>query len=268
MISDARIDDEAGSARQGFQAFADASSREGKPAVTYEVEDWRDDRGGAPETAAVPVRRRSWLGAGVLAGSVSLAAVAGVLLTRENPERTVEARTPVETQGPQMTVQVAQMSETMAPVAAAPGPKLEVLAPPVRTAALTIPPRAAPPSGSPSAPFIPRRSPVEPLLRAPAPLPGQDTTARAPPTRPPFNCADAPTLARAMVCSDRRLAALDQRMKQAYTAALAAGAPAELLNADQEDWLSLREDAAQDSPDAVASAYRQRIAELRQSSDF
>jgi uncharacterized protein len=65
-----------------------------------------------------------------------------------------------------------------------------------------------------------------------------------------------------MVCADMRLAAADQRMKEAYAAALAAGAPYRRLAREQEDWLELREDAAHVSRGAVLSAYRQRTREL------
>lgn len=65
-----------------------------------------------------------------------------------------------------------------------------------------------------------------------------------------------------MVCADRRLARLDQRMKRAYEAALAAGASPGRLRRDQEEWLDVREDAAAHSRAAVADIYRQRIEEL------
>lgn len=75
-------------------------------------------------------------------------------------------------------------------------------------------------------------------------------------------CGDAPTRAYEMVCRDRGLAEADRRMKRAYSAALAAGVPPDALRHDQEDWLAVREDAAQVSPRAVADLYRQRTREL------
>jgi uncharacterized protein len=65
-----------------------------------------------------------------------------------------------------------------------------------------------------------------------------------------------------MVCRDPGLAAMDRSMKQAYAAAVAAGAPTDELAADQEDWLEVREEAATYSRRAVADIYRQRIDEL------
>ena len=65
-----------------------------------------------------------------------------------------------------------------------------------------------------------------------------------------------------MLFRSMRLAALDRQMKQAYAAALAAGASPDALAADQDDWLDVREDAARQSRWAVASVYRQRIDEL------
>jgi uncharacterized protein len=59
-----------------------------------------------------------------------------------------------------------------------------------------------------------------------------------------------------------RVAAADQRMKQAYAAALDAGAPYHLLQRDQAEWLEVREDAAQVSRGAVLDVYRQRTREL------
>jgi len=80
-------------------------------------------------------------------------------------------------------------------------------------------------------------------------------------------CADAASAARRLVCSDMRLAALDRRMKQAYAAAVSAGASPEALAADQDDWLQVREAAARESRYAVANVYRQRIDELWALSD-
>jgi hypothetical protein len=40
------------------------------------------------------------------------------------------------------------------------------------------------------------------------------------------------------------------------------GIPYRELRAEQDDWLSIREQAARRSPEAVASIYRQRIGEL------
>lgn len=86
-----------------------------------------------------------------------------------------------------------------------------------------------------------------------------------PPRRDP--CAEAPSLAAQMVCRDPALAAADRRMRRAYDEALAAGVPAEILALEQSDWRDIREMAAQRSPRAVASIYRQRTDELRMMAD-
>lgn len=65
-----------------------------------------------------------------------------------------------------------------------------------------------------------------------------------------------------MVCDDPELARLDRRLDGAFEQAVASGVPYRSLRAEQDDWLSIREDAARQSPAAVASVYRQRIAEL------
>ena len=70
-----------------------------------------------------------------------------------------------------------------------------------------------------------------------------------------------------MVCEDPELAAADRRLSQAYRAAVAAGAPEEVLRDEQQDWLNLREDAAQRSRRAVADVYEQRIGDLERQLD-
>lgn len=110
-------------------------------------------------------------------------------------------------------------------------------------------------------------APSPPPPREVAAAPVARDAATVEPARPSFDCRDAPTLAREMVCSDRELAAMDRRMKQAYSAALAAGAPENELAADQADWLDIREEAAHRSRRSVANIYNQRIEELRAAAD-
>ena len=262
MTSSERSADGDSSALQGFQAYADDSPRGAETPANPLVDDRWDDGGDASDTDVVPSRRRHWAGVGVVAGGAALALVAGALLARDEGASAVPAPAPVIGQAARMNIQVVPAAETISLPPPPTGPKLEVLPPPPRATALVMPQRTP---LSPRA-FQPPR-PLEPAGRqressvAPS---GQDVAALALSPRPSFACSDALTLARAMVCGDRRLAILDQRMKQAYAAALAAGAPEDLLREDQEDWLNVREDAAQDSRDAVAAVYHQRIAELRE----
>jgi uncharacterized protein len=65
-----------------------------------------------------------------------------------------------------------------------------------------------------------------------------------------------------MVCSDPALAAADRHLARAYQRALRFGVPYDLLRAQQEDWLAVREEAARRSPRAVAGLYDQRIEQL------
>ena len=51
-------------------------------------------------------------------------------------------------------------------------------------------------------------------------------------------------------------------MSRAYAAALAAGGSQDQLNAEQADWLAIREDAARYSRRAVLNVYEQRTREL------
>ena len=87
------------------------------------------------------------------------------------------------------------------------------------------------------------------------------------PPQPSFDCRFARTPAQRMVCEDPELAAADRRLSQAYRAAVAAGAPEGVLRDEQQDWLNLREDAAQRSRRAVADVYEQRIGDLERQLD-
>jgi uncharacterized protein YecT (DUF1311 family) len=128
-----------------------------------------------------------------------------------------------------------------------------VAAPPAQ---LVIPRPAPARATAPLPPALPRETPS-------AVETGQAAAVRTLPEPRRFDaCADAPTPAYEMVCSDRWLAEADRRMKRAYSAALAAGVPPDALRRDQEDWLDVREGAAQISRRAVADIYRQRTREL------
>ncbi|MCR5873756.1 hypothetical protein LRS10_05935 [Phenylobacterium sp. J426] len=80
--------------------------------------------------------------------------------------------------------------------------------------------------------------------------------------RPSFDCRYAGTRAERMVCGDAELARLDRQLDRAFDRAVSSGIPYRALRAEQDDWLSIREQAARRSPEAVESIYRQRIAEL------
>ena len=273
MTSYERNADGGPSALRGFQAYADDSPRDHEAPATDVVDDRWDDDGennqDNQDAQGAPPRQRRWVEAGVLAGVVAVGAVAGAFIARVDGKPVVLATTSSTADDAGLSVQVASMAETLTNPPPASGPKLEVLAPSIQAAPAMV--RGAPPplqivpsrAVQPSPPL----QPVERRQEFAVPPSGQDTPAMASATQPSFACSDAPTLARAMVCGDRRLAILDQRMKQAYAAALSAGAPGEVLREDQEDWLSVREDAAQNSRDTVAAVYRQRIAELRQLAD-
>lgn len=125
--------------------------------------------------------------------------------------------------------------------------KMDVLAPGMAEA-------AAPPP-----PMVSDEPPVDDAAAAPS------ATA---PAGPSFDCAAHLTRGQAAVCADPGLAALDRRMARAYGQALAAGAPAGDLRADQADWRAAREDAAERSPGAVAQVYDERIRELTDLADY
>lgn len=163
---------------------------------------------------------------------------------------------------PAVPIEVAAVT----PQAVTPPPtgKLEVLPPELAKAAQARAPVAAPRRPTPviEAP-APAPAPAAPEVREIPPAPPR--IAAAPPrpvVQPSFNCRYASSRSERMVCGDPELARLDRRLDRAFERAVASGIPYRELRAEQDDWLSIREDAARRSPDAVGSIYRQRIAEL------
>lgn len=65
-----------------------------------------------------------------------------------------------------------------------------------------------------------------------------------------------------MFCANPELRRADRRLQRALGRALTAGAPRRQLLAEQSDWLSIRDDAAERSYTALANVYEQRIGEL------
>lgn len=110
--------------------------------------------------------------------------------------------------------------------------------------------------------------PRPPVLPAPGPT-AQTRPARGPGAEPSpsFNCRFSQSRAEQMICDDPDLAAADRRLNDAYEQAIASGVPRRALRQEQDRWLSIRDEAAKDSPRAVAQAYAQRIAELLEIAD-
>ena len=79
---------------------------------------------------------------------------------------------------------------------------------------------------------------------------------------PSFNCRFKQTRAEQMICENPDLAAADRRLNDAYEQAIASGVPRRALRQEQDRWLWIRDEAANNSPRAVAQVYAQRIAEL------
>ena len=77
-----------------------------------------------------------------------------------------------------------------------------------------------------------------------------------------FDCARAASHAEEMVCSDPALAAADRHLARAFQRAVRLGVPYDLLEAEQNSWMVVREEAARRSPRAVAAIYDQRIEQL------
>lgn len=190
------------------------------------------------------------VGAG-LATAVALGLAFG-LWTRGDLDDTDTSDRPMAavTTSPAVPVEVAAVQPPTPPPSSGP---LEVLPPDMARAA------AANAARLPAQPS-PQRVPDAETAAAPA-------SAHAPEPRvePGFDCGGAASRAERMVCADAELARLDRRLNGAFNEAVAAGVPRRSLRLDQDDWLQAREDAArQAGPEAVASVYRQRIAELRE----
>ena len=68
-------------------------------------------------------------------------------------------------------------------------------------------------------------------------------------------------------CNDPAILEEEADLQQAYGRAVTAGAPADALRSTQIEWLLKRDEAGRRSPAALASAYRQRIAQLNAMAD-
>lgn len=214
--------------------------------------------------AEPPPEPRSWRGPLIASGATVALIAAGVgwAVLRDPAEPAMPAPPPVAASSskPLEVVMVAPPPPTIPTVTE----RMEVLpqgrVTPARPSAAqaVIPIAPAPPQ------VTARAEPPSPPLEAPSVIPAaREASVRTAAEPRRFDaCREAPTRAYEMVCSDRRLAEADRRMKRAYSAALAAGVPPDELLRDQEDWLDVREDAARISPRAVADIYRQRTREL------
>lgn len=248
----------------GFHSYADDTPRDAPEEVAGPLAaGWSD----TPAWRAVEPPPPSWRLP--VAASAAVVALIGagvgwaVLRDPAAPPAPEAAAAPSET----LEVVVTDPPPPPTPVG---GERLEVLPQPGAASARTplaevvipvtpeVPATPAPPRAMAEAPPPPAPREAPSVAQA-----AQDASVRRRPEPPRFNaCRDAPTRAYEMVCSDRRLAEADRRMKRAYSAALAAGVPPDELRRDQEDWLDVREDAAHVSRRAVADIYRQRTREL------
>jgi uncharacterized protein YecT (DUF1311 family) len=241
-----------------------------------------------PAGSAPPPHRRESINRKTLLGGLAAAVAAGLLFglwARPEFGDDGRAREPMKAAPATADAPLAQVPiEVNAPVVTPPpqvdGP-LEVLpqdlaraaeaARPVVPAPVARPPVARPPVQVARAP---QGSPASAVVRAPPAQVAVIDPPRAIPTRPApariaeqdvspgFNCRYARSRSEQMVCGDSELATLDRRLNRAFSRAVGSGVPYRELRADQDDWLSIREQAARRSPEAVASIYRQRIREL------
>jgi len=165
--------------------------------------------------------------------------------------------------GPDQLVQIEVMKPTFSPVPQALD-RLEVL--PADVKLPQAPSEAAPEpiqtNNAPPVASVTRQASEPPAalpqrtMGTPAPSGGRRQPERA------SDCLSAPSRADRMLCDDAELAGWDHELSAAYSRALRAGAPPQILREEHEDWLAIREDAAHYSRRALVSVYDQRIGEL------
>jgi uncharacterized protein YecT (DUF1311 family) len=188
---------------------------------------------------------------GLTLGVVARPRLAAISAPKPAPMRPVSPQPDAQMPGAQMKVMVLAPALAPVPAAAPRADRLDVL-----------PASQRPGASVASAPPTPRLSPLK--VSPPAPTATDPVIADSPPARPraDADCSGAHSAAEAMVCADPDLARADRRLTRAYRAAARSGVPLGQLRAEQDDWLAIREDAAQRSPRAVAQIYDQRIEEL------
>jgi uncharacterized protein len=84
--------------------------------------------------------------------------------------------------------------------------------------------------------------------------------------KPAFDCARAKNAAERMICADRSLAALDQRLARLYADTLALAFDRERLRASQLAWLRERDKCS--TGDCIRTAYEQRIEAIEHSGEM
>jgi uncharacterized protein YecT (DUF1311 family) len=154
-------------------------------------------------------------------------------------------------------------------------PALETLSPETIEAGQRsfAPPEPQPLDELPPAPEPPQPPPAPEARWAPEPPWAREApqapVAREPQMvwRPSFDCRQAQSLAEELICTDAVLAAADRHMARAFDRAVRSGVPLRQLQAEQRDFMAMREDAARRSPRALASLYDQRIADLNAMAD-
>lgn len=263
----------------GFKTYADDTPRP----LQFDpwAEDFERDRdwGRSSDDDFEPPRRRRRMAWPALAvfSALALGVAAGVALSERGgswtspPTRQVPAAsaTTAEAMQKQMRVEVRPEPATEIPIPPVKAPRMQVLP----DAPAILPPERSSRRDTAAAPQMVARLAPPPPAKIAAPAPPAITGASSEPVRAPvapvlariepsFDCRSARSYGRQIVCGDPELAAADRRMTRALAAAIAAGAPRQDVQADQDDWELIREDAARHSRRAVANIYAQRIEEL------
>lgn len=225
------------------------------------------ERSGPPGREAPRRMNRKALLAGV-AGVCALGLAFGLMA---RPQLITDGLKPAD--GPPRQIEL-EMADPPPEPKLAERPPLETLSPETIAAGerAVAPPEPVPaPAPEPPEPPIARDAPEAPWAPEPpwALEPPRAPVAREPlrASRPSFDCRQAQSLAEEMVCTDAVLSAADRHMARAFERAVRSGVPLRQLQAEQRDFMAMREDAARRSPRALASLYDQRIDDLNAMAD-
>jgi len=118
----------------------------------------------------------------------------------------------------------------------------------------SLPPNPQTPANAVATALTPATAPL------PAPVPAATSSVAPVPFKPSFDCSKASNNIERMICADPTLSALDVELSKQYSRVLATATDQRQLKAQQVKWVqSVR---LCTSSECVASAYRERIAQL------
>ncbi len=252
---------------RGFNAYADDRPRTAAQSAPPAGDDWDEAWTGAvvepPGARLNSLHRRRRNRIAIASATVAVIGL-GALFAAQSLRSPPQAGPAIAAANPPMRIELAQPAAPAAPLPST--ERLEVLASLPQSAQPRMEPSRTPERVGLAPP--PATSESSRRLAAPEAPPvgafARDAAGAAGPLKARDACQDGSSWAAALVCRDRELSNLDQRMRRAYAGARDAGVPEAALREDQRDWLDIREEAARHSRNAVEDIYRQRIDELQQ----